>query len=195
MDALGKWLDWIRLTPFHYFVSALASGLVLLLPEPALSRLGLAQLPTWLRSSLGIVFVLSVALLLAHTLALGLAAANRWIGHWRNLRRGRSALRELGGQEKQLLRRYLKEDTQTQIAQFGAGVANGLEAKGILYRSSSISRSADFFAYNIQPWAWREIKRHPDLVEDGGRRSRVSQNPHDPMPLDSDARPRDRGES
>src|SRR5205807_10388638 len=69
MVDFGKIVDWIKLSPRHYFAVLLASGALLFLPDGALGVLGLVQLRTTYRGWIGAVFILSAALLLGHLLA------------------------------------------------------------------------------------------------------------------------------
>ena len=44
------------------------------------------------------------------------------------------------------------------------GVVGGLEGERVLYRASSLGCSVDYFAYNIQPWAWEYLNEHRKLL-------------------------------
>lgn len=173
----SHWLEWLKLGPRHYFVVAAASGLVLLLPQAVLTRLGLESLPAWGRPALGGAFVISFALLAGHGLAELWQQLRRWVKWRMEIMRGRRSLQQLGREERDLLRRYLEDDTQTQFVSYTEGVANGLVAKGILYRASIVAAHFQTFAYNIQPWAWQELKRHPEWVQNGSCTSGITDTP------------------
>jgi hypothetical protein len=43
------------------------------------------------------------------------------------------------------------------------GVVGGLDER-VLYRASNLGQSVDYFAYNIQPWAWDYLNEHRKLL-------------------------------
>ncbi len=45
------------------------------------------------------------------------------------------------------------------------GLAGGLEAKGILFRSSNFGDPLYGFSHNLQPWARDYLKKHPELLK------------------------------
>jgi hypothetical protein len=73
-------------------------------------------------------------------------------------------LRNLTDDEKAVLRKYIDQNVRTQHLSFSEGVANGLEAKKILYRASSLGSHTAHFAYNIQDGAFEILKRHPEFL-------------------------------
>jgi len=80
-------------------------------------------------------------------------------------KRQKEALEKLSTQEKIFLAGYIKNDYSTQRERYSSGIANGLEAKGIVFRSSMISSPGSrTFPYNIQPWAFAYLKKHPKLL-------------------------------
>lgn len=70
--------------------------------------------------------------------------------------------------EKEILARYIAEDTTTIAFDARDGIVNGLIAKGILYRSSQASNpfTAMDFDTNLQFWAWTYLKDHPDFLNE-----------------------------
>jgi hypothetical protein len=69
--------------------------------------------------------------------------------------------------EKEILARYLAEDTTTIAFEVRDGIVNGLISKGILYRASNLSNPMSYdFDTNIQPWAWEYLKKHPEVLKD-----------------------------
>jgi hypothetical protein len=44
------------------------------------------------------------------------------------------------------------------------GMVGGLQAERIIYRASSLGQSFDYFAYNIQPWAWEYLNKNRKLL-------------------------------
>ena len=72
-------------------------------------------------------------------------------------------LKHLTPVECKYLVNYIHKHTQTAYFAPSDGVVGGLESKGILYRSSSLGRVHNF-AYNIQPWAYEQLRKNPQLL-------------------------------
>lgn len=69
--------------------------------------------------------------------------------------------------EKEVLTRYIAEDTTTLAFEMRDGIVNGLIAKGILYRASQGTNPMSYdFDTNIQNWVWDYIKNHPEFLQD-----------------------------
>jgi len=75
-------------------------------------------------------------------------------------------LHSLSSEEKAILKDYLDNDTKTRPFSFFSGTHKGLVASGVLYTSSDISMPGrDTFDYNINPWAWDYLRKHPELID------------------------------
>jgi hypothetical protein len=127
--------------------------------------LGLSALNQQARAWVAVSFILSAALLLAHS-TFEVAAIGRKKWRSRLLKKYRQAeLHNLSPEEKAVLAQYIVLDTKTLRLGAGSGVAGGLEASKIIFRSSSFGSMGSGFAYNIQPWAWSYLKQHPEVLE------------------------------
>jgi len=60
----------------------------------------------------------------------------------------------------------LAEDKRTQYFEISDGIVQGLFLEGILFRPSNVSSHYTTWAYNIQPWVWDYLNKHPDLVKE-----------------------------
>lgn len=49
------------------------------------------------------------------------------------------------------------------------GVAGGLAAKGIIYRSSNVINLIDGVPHNLQPWARLFLSTHPEVLDDAAQ--------------------------
>ncbi len=159
-----KLVDWIKLSPRHSLAVAIASGVLLFLGDGPLATLGLEQLRAKYRPWIGGIFLLSSVLLLSYPLA---ALGKRVSTWWRDsqfVRGGRQRLRQLTPWEKEILRRFVERETRTQTLNFKDGVVAGLVDDSIIYQSSNLGTIHGNFAYNIQPWAWKELRKHPELL-------------------------------
>ncbi len=123
------------------------------------------------RTTLWLTFVFSSA---AALLRLGGAAATRGAEGLRKrlrLRRAKKNLSCLSPEEKDLLAHYLQERTKTLLLPFDGrdgGVTHSLESAGIIHRASNIwelgPEGNHLIAYNLQPWAWKYLLEHPEMV-------------------------------
>lgn len=161
------WLEnlgsWIKLDPRYLLPVAAATGLLLFEPSQFVATLGLSSLVSEWRPLAGLVFLVSICLLASHALiaaALGVRGMN---DKARRFRRGKEHLRNLSPVEKELVAKYLLSGNKTHYFEASDGVANGLAMAGILFTPSSIG---DVFswAFNVQPWAWKYLQNHPELV-------------------------------
>jgi hypothetical protein len=80
----------------------------------------------------------------------------------------RKTLRELTRAERTFLRPYIIQGENTQYEPINDGVANGLQAKGIIYRASNISLPGVpgmLFPWNLQPYARRALDKNRNLLD------------------------------
>lgn len=162
----SRFIDWIKLSPKHLLALAAASSFLIFVKSDWLQRIGLTEFRNKYFPWIGIVALLSTALLLSHLLTR--------IGSWIyqesvfriNLRRWRRYLHTLTLGEKEVLRRFINKNTKTQRLDDTSGVVQGLAAMNIIGRASNITLSVrPEFDYNIQPWAWDYLKKHPNLLK------------------------------
>jgi hypothetical protein len=144
---------------------AIASGFFLFAPALVLDPLGATKFVHDYRAWFGIAFVGSSTYLLAHLIVfvVGIVDArmmNRAIEDER-----RKWLETLLPGEKLRLREYIETRQVTAIWSIRDGVVKGLEAKGILYRASSVGAGFDF-PFGLQPWAREILEGEPHLLED-----------------------------
>jgi hypothetical protein len=72
-------------------------------------------------------------------------------------------LHGLAEKEKELLRRFLQEDTRTLRLRYDDPTADGLCSIGILEVSSFVSTMRKF-SYTLNPIYWDHIKKRPDAI-------------------------------
>lgn len=72
-------------------------------------------------------------------------------------------LHSLAEKEKELLRRFLQEDTRTLRLRYDDPTADGLRSIGILEVSSVVSTMRKF-SYSINPIFWDHLKKRPDAI-------------------------------
>lgn len=156
-------LEWLKTSPRYFFPVAVASAAVLFLPEGAIKPLGLTQVRIDYQAYFGAAFLLSFCIIVCD----GLVELFTW-GHGKY--DGRKALNNaihrlehLTPQEQEMLGLYLKDKTRTQEFSMENGVVAGLVQANILY--PAVQQASIYeFPFNIQPWAWKHLNAHPELV-------------------------------
>lgn len=162
---IGQFLNWIRLSPKYLLALALAAVFLLLMPEDIAESIGLQKFITEQKPWIGLVALVSVALLSAHGLV--------WLGCFgkdfyksRKLQKAWKAnLKDLTPEEKDILARYILNQTKSRKLDPQSGIVNGLCDSGIIYPAGKFGTLYGGLAYNLQPWAWQELKKHPEYLE------------------------------
>jgi len=164
-------MDWtktfeiLKMGPRIWFVVFTTATVLLLSPARFLDTLALATILQGHRSWLGVEWIVSSATLVTHVLASADIPLRRkvvWLFVHR--RRLHARLNDLTPAEQAFLRKYLKENTRTLEATLGNGVVAGLARERIIVRPSSVSSDCTEFAFNIEPWPWSHLRKHPELV-------------------------------
>jgi len=167
----GKLVEWIKLSPRYLLPLSLFTGFLLFAPAKWLFVFGLVGFVSDYRSWFGLAFLLSTALLLsAAIMAMWELAKRKWDAS-KLMSRWQRRLHNLSEREKDILRRYIEEETRTQYWQASDGVVGGLVDEQVLYRARNLSRMGGYFACNIQPWAWEYLNEHRKLLSEERPRS------------------------
>lgn len=142
--------------PLLYAAALIAALLLLFLPEPIVTQIGLTDFRVAYRRELGATLILSASLLAVQaSFGVGQFGKGLW-KEWEFNRSARATLRELTAAEKEFLRPYIVDGQNTKYVSIYDGVANGLQAKGIIYRASQLSVPGTpgvLFPWNLQPYA------------------------------------------
>lgn len=147
-----------------YVAALIASTLLLFLPDSIAHQLGLAELRQLFRPYLGALFVASISLLAAYGLSAISDVVKSRLDERRLRRQTLETLGMLTSAEKRFLRPFIAEGQNTILAPIGDGVAGGLVAKTVVYRSSNIIQA--FAApYNLQPIARKLLTENPQLLD------------------------------
>jgi hypothetical protein len=134
------------------------------LPDTFVTQLGLEELRHTYRTQAGVVLIVSASLIATHLISVMWDIVLSPWRDWRFNRRIFKTLTELTLDEKMFLIPFIGDGQNTQYAEMYDGVAKGLEAKRILYRSSNISAPGGAFPYNMQPYARKMLAEHPNLL-------------------------------
>ena len=77
------------------------------------------------------------------------------------------SLRILTPVEYTYLHRFIESNTQTYTFTLYDGVVAGLIEKGIIYKPSSQANKGGEQDFNIFPWAYEYLQKHPDVIRQG----------------------------
>ncbi|MFT0879072.1 super-infection exclusion protein B [Rhodopseudomonas sp. G2_2311] len=147
-----------------YLAALLASAALLFIPDWLITHLGLGEIKQTYRTYAGIALVASSSLLMVNLISfIGKIALKPW-HHRQFTRHVHKALRELTPAEKDFLRDFIHGQANTVSAPINDGVAGGLAAKQIIYRSSNFSYGLEF-QYNLQPVPRKLLSAHPELLD------------------------------
>jgi hypothetical protein len=147
-----------------YLAALLASAALLFVPDSLVSQLGLEEIRHSYRTYAGILLVVSASLLGVSVFS---GIVNLVLRPWRQRQFNRAVyktLSELTQDEKDFLRPFIFGNANTVTAPINDGVAGGLAAKQIIYRSSNVSLGFDW-PYNLQPIPRKLLTTHPELFD------------------------------
>jgi hypothetical protein len=151
---LSSLIDLLKQTP-KIFAGLLLPGIVVIFaPDWLIEKFGITQLRKEYVGYVGVGTLITAGLLVSHAAAFGYKWILTYVGWWR-------AMSYLTSEEKRALKPYIVDDRATLGFDIGDGIANGLVAKGILYRPSSVGTRFNSFDFNMQPWARKYLKRRP----------------------------------
>ena len=161
-------MDYTKLleqSPKILFAILIGGLLFLVAPASVLGSMSLDDF--WLRPYIGIVTILSGALLVTH----GATFLIGWLKTKRSKRKEEEKWQEtlvktfasLTPAEKDVLRPYILANENSCLFNISDGVAGGLAAKQILYRASNLGYMGNF-PYNLQTWAREYLEQHPELL-------------------------------
>lgn len=163
---LSKITDIARAVAAYWPALLVASTLLLFLPSNVLDILGLDLLVGNYRPWIGGVWLI--------TLSIGAVQWGRSVAswfyskiRWKLIVRPRlvKKLKDLSPSEKSFLAFYLLANTKVQYADINDGLVGELVSSRIIRRASQLSVYHTRFPFNIQPWAWEELRKNPELVD------------------------------
>ena len=158
-------LGWLKLPQTVLWGLLVASGLMLWGPPQFVHGLGSEAFLQAYRMYLGVAFLLfavaTVPRLVSRMLSWPLDALRT-----HRLRKIRiERLNDLSPSEKELLWHFVVNDTRSATLDYTDGLTQGLAHVNIIYRASNLSKGGTQFAYNLSPWAWDHLRKHPELLQ------------------------------
>ncbi len=143
------------------FVLACICWSFILLPVSLSDLLGISEMINSNRSTIGIWAILLTVYLLSF---LAYEYLSGYFTQLIILKRVKKRLRNLTNDEKDALRHYIEENKRTHQFRMSDGIAGGLLAKQIIYRSSNLGSIGDYFPYNIHDYAFEYLKKYKHLL-------------------------------
>jgi len=141
-------LDWLKLKPRYLFGVAITCLVVVALPKGWRQYLGydgfVEPYRGWISLGALVFSVYGFVMFMANVPS---KILEKW-ETWRFKRNAPGILRQLSSQEKGYIAKYIAENASTLQFRIDDGVINGLIAKSIVYRSSSVG-SYYSFAFNL----------------------------------------------
>jgi len=157
-------LDWIKLSPKYLLPIVIVSGFLIFSNGNILNIFGLFIIVNQYRGWIGIIFLVTIALLLSDV-ALRMV---QWLQNKRKLNEKfkdlTSRLYKLTPYEKNIILGFTENNTRTQYLSIEDGTIQELSNFEIIYRSSNFGRSTNRWSFNIQPWAWDFIRKNKDKI-------------------------------
>ncbi len=158
-------LEWFKLSTKQAFIICVISSILLFGTDGLLTKIGLIGVKEELKLWLGFTWLFSLSFVAANILEPALKYIAKKIKWYFNLKESQKRLHKLTPDEKRVLSEYIDRNTRTTSLHYSDGVAKELEAAMIIRQASNLSHYRDVFAYNIQPWAFEYLMKHPDLLK------------------------------
>ena len=158
------------LRPFAWrtaFALFFLTSILIFLPISILDKIFLSRFAEESSTGLGLLWLLCVCVLAVELFEVLLNFMKGQKKVLKNRKETQRFLASLSSDEKAILKDYVAKDVSTVHFSIASGVANALEAKGILYRSSNlgIAGAGDLFPYSIQPVALDLLRKNPKLID------------------------------
>jgi hypothetical protein len=154
--------------PKVYAAVVIATLLLLFLPANIIATMGLTEFRLSNQPIIAALLIISGSLLAVHILFGGAPYAKSKLKNWSWRKATREYLDDLTNEEKEFLGIYINGGKNTRYAPIHDGVANGLVAKGIIYRASNFSVGGvpgALFAFNLQHYARKVLNKNRKLLE------------------------------
>ncbi len=174
---LGSTIDAFRkLAPVPLLALGLGSVAVLNAPDSVAGSTGITEFRETWRGYIGLVAFVAWSYLAAHLISWVVGLVVSCLKN-RSIKRNQiDLLKALAPHERWYLKAFVCDEVTTIRCGMDDGIIGGLDAKGMVFRSSAVGDCVDGFPWNIQPWALEYLKKNPKLLEG-------AVEPHSPSPL------------
>lgn len=143
----------------------ISTALLLFLPQSILTPLGIHAFIEGKRRLIGLIFFYSIKCFLAISVFWVLVQVKRRIQARRLTEHVKPALRDLTPEERKFLAGFVVQDTKIQYYNDRDDILDRLISNNILFLTSDTSVAESKPNCNMHSWVWKELKRHPELLE------------------------------
>lgn len=167
-ELLEKIKGWLTLGAVPLIGVFVFTGLFVFSSPSFLSTLGLLDFYAEHKLWFGLVFIFAVALIIANMI---------WAA-WETLLRDivkdkiqlifyKKEAKGLTREEKEILREFIVHQTRSADFSIQDATVLGLEKRKFIIRVGNVGATGlgFIFPYNIQPWAWKYLNKHPKLLD------------------------------
>ncbi|MGM0783614.1 MAG: super-infection exclusion protein B [Pseudomonadota bacterium] len=161
---ISRIADWLKLPTKTLAALCFVAGILLFSSAEFLSTVGLSDLVETYRGYIGVIFLVTLALVVVNAAAAIWKFFKPWIVQAYLIWQGKKRLQALTQEEKEILAYYIQNQTRSQSLDIKSGTVNALQRDRIIFRGSNLGTYFGF-DYVIQPWAWEHLNNHPKLLE------------------------------
>ncbi len=158
-----------KAAPAPTFGIAIATTLVIFLPDSLADTLGILEFRISNQGAIGWVFILTCSYLVANVLWKIKDVISDKITKYTSTIAYQKKLHDLTASEKSYLLEFMDGENTLNIS-VGDGVVGGLLAKGIVFQSSDMFDMERGIPYNLQTWARKYLSEHPEYLEGAKKR-------------------------
>lgn len=162
---VSKLLGLIKIPTKYYFGISFITGILLFSSENILNKLGVLAFVTDNRIWIGVIFLVTLAFWVTDFIIHIYKKISKSINIKKKEKVRKERLHNLTQDEKSILSGYIDNNIRSQKLDSFDGTVRELEYYKIIYRASNVGRALEGFSYNIQPWAWDYLHKHPELLE------------------------------
>lgn len=166
-ELISKLRDWVNFGVVPVIGLLIFSSFLIFLPDSTIQDIGLKALSEEYKIHIGLVFLFSIAFLVAHSLnAFWRVFLGTWLHEQASLFFLKKEANDLTDEEKVVLKSFIENKTRSMNLSVKSGVVLGLEKRGFIVRTGNLGTDAVSmsFSYAIQPWAWEYLNKHPELL-------------------------------
>jgi len=159
-DLVNRILSFFKLTPRHLATFAITSLIIFLMPTDFVKAIIPTAFHNYYRPIFGLIFILSISGLIVEFVIF----IRKKVGHCLFIKKGKARLRSLTEEEKNILRKYVNNQSRTQYFSSTDGSASELEAFGILVFYGGHYHMMQGIPYGIADWALKYLKSNSHLL-------------------------------
>jgi len=166
MIAESTILQLINLISKSTFPFTVITSILLFTSNNILNKLGLLRFQEENKLFISVAFLISISFQIATVIEKIFKYISKNIKKYLYKEKMIKYLSKLTKEEKNFLHLYIDEESQTQYLSIENGIVRGLELKGIIVRVSNIGDGLEStFAYNIQPYIFRYLLKHKEIID------------------------------